>query len=63
MRRGRVVCDGEDEDIIDTLVEPSAPILSNEPVQPSYDLSCPKCARGYSIEEHVEFLEHTEQCR
>jgi len=53
---GMVVCDGND--IIDSLVE-----STDEQNQPSsFDLECPKCQSGYSIDQHGDFIEHVSTC-
>ena len=67
---GIVVCDGEDEtpigddeDIIDSLVEPDSDGgTSPAPAAQAADLQCPKCSRGYSIQQHSDFLEHIDTC-
>jgi len=67
---GIVVCDGdderplaEDEDIIDCLVEPEVSnALQSSSNSSQKDLECPKCSMGFDIVQHVEFLDHIDQC-
>lgn len=67
-RGGRiVVCDGEterplgeDEDFIDSLVEPEEETGGER--RTVADFECDKCGGGFSGDQHVEFLEHLERC-
>ena len=67
-----IVCDGDDEralrgneDIVDTLVEPSydnSRPRSGAPTQTVDLLRCPKCEKGYPVARHEGFLEHIDVC-
>jgi len=63
---GRIVCDGEDEDVIDSLVEPQSPTSGPSPrtsvSSDSNTLQCPKCNAEWPIDSHCEFLEHIDVC-
>ena len=69
---GVIVCDGDDEralrgneDIVDTLVEPSydnSRPRSGAPTQTEDLLQCPKCEKGYPVARHEGFLEHIDVC-
>lgn len=66
--RGRVECDGEDsddDDVIDSLQEPSYDdcSTSHDRMQNSNSLQCPKCNAGFDIDDHVAFIDHVDTCR
>ena len=50
-----------DDDIIDSLVEPS---VNGGDVshQSEYQLLCPKCQKCYPVSSTCDFLEHTDVC-
>jgi len=65
---GRIVCDGDDEDVIDSLTEPQSPTSgpssrTSSVSSSSNSLQCPKCNAEWPIDNHCAFLEHIDVCQ